>query len=152
MHMHFTPISRRTGGAMLALGCMCLLCFAAQGAGAVKVYSLVVNLSRTNGYALGSDIAGQLIVGPSQALSGTIDIDQVNGLYIGPSGNFWTHTRGQSLTGNFTLDSAGRATATIATPQFVTTELIFYVVDQSTALVMERDATPAVGILQVQSF
>jgi len=53
---------------MLVLGGMLVLCCAAQEVGAVSVYSLPFSLSRTNGYALGDDIAGQFVLsvnGPS---------------------------------------------------------------------------------------
>ena len=99
-----------------------------------------------------TDVAGQLIVSPSANFSGTMDLDQLNGLYLGPSGNFWTQTPGQSVTGQFAVDSAGRAPSTITTTQLGTMELILYVVNQSTVLIIESDATPAVGMLQVQSF
>jgi hypothetical protein len=109
-----------------------------------------------------TDISGQLGASASSTLSGTLDIDQVDGTYLGPAGNFWTQLPGQSATGTFAVDSAGRAIASIETTlpsttqagvtQVSTISVIFYVVNPSTVLVMETDATPAVGLLQIQSF
>jgi hypothetical protein len=109
-----------------------------------------------------TDISGQLVASASSTLSGTLDIDEVDGTYLGPAGNFWTQLPGQSATGSFAVDSAGRAIASIATTlpsttqagvtQVSTIPLVFYVVNASTVLVMETDATPAVGLLQIQSF
>lgn len=109
-----------------------------------------------------TDIAGQLIVDTTSAVTGTIDVDQLNGLYLGPSGNFWTQIPGQPATGNIVMGSSGRATLSLATTLPSTTQtgvtlpgaisLVIYVVDSSTAIVMENDATPAVGMLQLQSF
>lgn len=134
-----------------------------QGNYALSLQQLGSVNTRQNTAAVGeavgtwSDISGQLIASASSALTGTVDVDQMNGFYVGASGNFWTLTSGQLATGNFATDSAGRATASISIPLPGTnlpgsTALIFYVVNGSTVLVIETDATPAAGILQVQTF
>jgi len=104
-----------------------------------------------------SDISGQIMASSSSNLTGTLDIDQVNGLFLGPSGNFWMQTPGASTTGNFTTGAQGRFTGSITLPATTSTQpgtlgAVFYVVDDSTVMLLENDATPAVGILRVQNF
>jgi hypothetical protein len=106
-----------------------------------------------------ADISGQVIASNSFDLSGTFDIDQINGVYLAPAGNIWTQTLAQPVTGNFTSGTQGRFTGTITINQTVTTpgplgtlSEIFYVVDSSHILALEDDSTPAVGVLQLQNF
>lgn len=104
-----------------------------------------------------TDFSGQIVADASSNITGTLDIDQLNGLYLGPSGDLWTQTPGATLTGGFTADAQGRAPGTIATnqqgvSQVGTLGVIFYVVDDSTVLLLESDTQPAVGILQLQNF
>ena len=120
----------------------------------------IVNSARnqsTVGLSAGawSDISGQIVASASSTITGTLDLDQVNGLFLGPSGNFWTQTPALSATGNFTTGPQGRFTGSITTTQLglpVITEGVFYVVDDSTVLFLEDDAIPAVGILELQNF
>jgi hypothetical protein len=122
----------------------------------------VVNLSRnsaTTGYPVGawSDLSGQIIASGSSSITGILDIDQLNGLFLGPSGNFWTQTPGASVMGNFTPGTQGRFTGSITIPitnptQSGTLALVLYVVDDSTVMILEDDSTPAIGILQMQNF
>jgi hypothetical protein len=116
-----------------------------------SVNSLV---SVSNGTPAGSwsDIVGQVTSDGISSLSGTVDADQVNGQFIGYSGNFWTQTSGTPLTGNFSAGAQGRFTGSLTTaPTGAMTE-IFYVVNDSTIVYQEADSIPAVGILQVQNF
>lgn len=105
-----------------------------------------------------SNITGQIIASGSSNLTGVLDIDQLNGLFLGPSGNMWTQMPNTSVAGDFTSDTPGRLTgsitlpATTVTAQPVTLGLVFYAVNNSTVLVLEQDAVPAVGILQLQNF
>jgi hypothetical protein len=99
-----------------------------------------------------SDISGQIIATSSSAITGSLDIDQVNGLFLGPSGNFWAQTPSASLTGGFTAGAQGRLTGSLTTNQLGTVGVILYVVDDSTVLLLEGDAVPAVGVLQLQNF
>ena len=124
--------------------------------------------STTAGNPVGawSDLTGQIIVSGSAnatgtldtSITGTLDIDQVNGLYIGLNGNFWTQTPAVPVTGDFTDGAQGRLTGSITVPPIIPTALpntmglIFYVVDNSTVMVLEQDTTPAVGILRLQNF
>jgi hypothetical protein len=106
-----------------------------------------------------ADISGQIIASNSSTLSGTVDIDQINGVYLGPSGNTWTQTPDQSVTGSFSADAQGRFTGTITINQTVTTpgqlgtlSEIFYVIDNSHVMLLENDSTPGIGILELQDF
>jgi hypothetical protein len=105
-----------------------------------------------------SDISGQIIANSSSTIAGSLDIDQLNGLYLAPSGNFWTQTRSVSPTGDFTPGTQGRLTGSLKIPPLGTNPLsntmtiMLYVVDNSTVLVLEVDATPAVGVLHLQTF
>jgi hypothetical protein len=98
------------------------------------------------------DISGQLVASNSSNITGTLDIDQVNGAILGPSGNFWMQSPETSVTGSFTAGAQGRATGSIVISPLVTLELVFYVVDTSTVIVLEEDTSPAVGIFQRQNF
>jgi hypothetical protein len=110
--------------------------------------------SQTVGLPIGSwsDVSGQIIASGSSTITGTLDIDQVNGLFLGPSGNFWTQTPGASLTGDFTAGAQGRFTGSLTTTQLGTMGVILYIVDDSTVLLLEGDAIPAAGILRSQNF
>jgi len=106
-----------------------------------------------------ADISGQIIASNSSTLSGTADIDQIDGVFQGPSGNVWTQTPDQSVTGSFSAGPQGRFTGTIVINQLVTIpgqlgtlNLIFYVIDSSHVMLLEDDSTPAVGLLQSQNF
>ena len=133
-----------------------------QGTYAMSVQQLgTLNLARnqTLGLPIGawSDISGQIIASSSSNLTGILDIDQVNGLFLGPSGNFWTQAPSASTTGNFTTGAQGRFTGSITLPattsiQPGTLGAVFYVVDDSTVMLLENDATPGVGMLWVQNF
>ena len=142
-----------------------------QGIYAANIQQLgIIDPSRlttvsTQGYPIGpwSDLSGQIVASGSSSsntgtITGTLDIDQVNGLYLGLSGNLWTQTLGTSVTaGSYTYGVQGRYTGSITTNQplptggFFSMDGIFYVVDNSTVLFLEDDATPAVGIIQSQS-
>jgi hypothetical protein len=139
-----------------------------QGTYAANIQQLgIIDLSRpkTQGYPIGpwSDLSGQVVASGSSSsntgtLTGVLDIDQVNGLYLGLSGNLWTQTLGTSVTaGSYTNGVQGRYTGSITTNQplpmggFFSMDGIFYVVDNSTVLFLEDDATPAVGIIQSHS-
>ncbi len=113
------------------------------------------------GLAVGAwaDISGQIIASNSSALSGTVDIDQVNGLFLGPSGNIDTQTPAQPVTGTFSSGTQGRVTGSITINQTVTTPgqlgtlgEIFYIIDSSHVMLLESDSTPAIGILELQNF
>jgi hypothetical protein len=108
----------------------------------------------TTGVPIGAwtDLSGQIVATSSSTLTGTLDIDQLNGLFLAPSGNFWMQTPGASVTGNFTTGAQERFTGSITTTQLGTMAGIFYVVDNSTVMFLEDDTTSAVGILQVQNF
>jgi len=106
-----------------------------------------------------ADVSGQIIASNSSTLSGTVDIDQINGVYLGPSGNIWTQTPDQSVTGSFSSGTQGRFTGSITINQTVTIpgqlgtlSEIFYVIDSSHVMLLEDDSTPAVGVLQLQNF
>jgi hypothetical protein len=106
------------------------------------------------GLAVGAwtDISGQIMATNSSTLVGTVDIDQINGVFLGPSGNIWTETTGQSVTGNFSAGAQGRFSATITTNQLGPLSAILYVVDSSHVVLLEDDSTPAAGVLQLQNF
>jgi hypothetical protein len=129
-----------------------------QGTYAASVQQLGLVDGARNSQAVGlpigtwSDVSGQIIASASSTITGTVDVDQVNGLFLGPSGDFWTQTPGASLTGDFTAGAQGRFTGSLTTTQLGTMGVILYVVDDSTVLLLEGDATPAVGILQLQNF
>ena len=129
-----------------------------QGTYAAGIQQLgLLNVARNAnvvGLPLGAwgDISGQLVASNSSNITGTLDIDQVNGAILGPSGNFWTQSPGTSVTGSFTAGAQGRATGSIVISPLVTVELVFYVVDTSTVIVLEEDTSPAVGIFQRQNF
>ena len=136
-----------------------------QGTYAASVQQLgLVNVARNPSVALPvgpwTDISGQIIASSSSGITGTLDVDQVNGLFLGPSGNFWTQTPGVSLTGGFAVGAQGRDTGTLTLNQLVsittnqpeTMSVILYVVDDTTAMLLENDGSPAAGILQVQKF
>jgi hypothetical protein len=131
---------------------------ALQGMYSANVQQLgIIDVARnllTVGQPTGSwtDISGQVVASNSSTITGTVDIDQVNGEYLGPCGNLWTQSPGQSITGNFTAGTGGRDTGTITTNQLGTVGGIFYVVDGSTVMLFEDDATPAIGILRLQNF
>jgi hypothetical protein len=110
--------------------------------------------SQTVGLPVGawSDASGQIIASSSSTITGTLDIDQVNGLFLGPSGDFWTQTPGASVTGDFTAGAQGRFSGSLTTTQLGTMGVILYVVDDSTVLLLEGDAIPAVGIFRAQNF
>jgi hypothetical protein len=113
------------------------------------------------GLAVGawSDISGQIIASNSSTLSGTVDIDQIDGVFQAPSGNIWTQTPDQAVTGSFSAGTQGRFAGSITINQTVTTpgqlgalNVIFYVIDSSHVMLLEDDSTPAVGLLQLQNF
>jgi hypothetical protein len=119
------------------------------------------NRSASSGLFVGAwtDISGQIIAGSSSTLSGTLDIDQINGLYLAPSGNIWTQTPDQTVSGNFASGTQGRFTGAItinpiviAPGQLGTLSEIFYVIDSSHVMLLEGDSTPATGLLQLQNF
>jgi hypothetical protein len=130
--------------------------FQGNYSGSVQQLGLVTSTrnSQTVGLPMGawSDISGQIIATSSSAITGSLDIDQVNGLFLGPSGNFWAQTSDASLTGGFTAGAQGRLTGSLTTNQLGTVGVILYVVDDSTVLLLEGDAVPAVGVLQLQNF
>ena len=130
--------------------------FQGNYSGSVQQLGLVTSTrnSQTVGLPMGawSDISGQIIATSSSAITGSLDIDQVNGLFLGPSGNFWAQTPSASLTGGFTAGAQGRLTGSLTTNQLGTVGVILYVVDDSTVLLLEGDAVPAVGVLQLQNF
>jgi hypothetical protein len=106
-----------------------------------------------------ADISGQIIASNSSTLSGTLDIDQIDGVFLAPSGNIWTQTPGQPVTGNFSAGTQGRFTGSITVNQTVTVpnqlgtlNVILYVVDSSHVMLLEDDSTPAIGILELQNF
>jgi hypothetical protein len=113
------------------------------------------------GLAVGAwtDISGQLIASNSSTLSGTVDIDQIDGVFLAPSGNIWTQTPDQAVTGSFSAGAQGRFTGSITVNQIVTTpgelgtlSVILYVIDASHVMLLEDDSIPAVGLLQSQNF
>jgi hypothetical protein len=105
-----------------------------------------------------SDISGQIVASNSSTLTGTIDIDQIDGVFLAPSGNIWTQTPNQAVTGSFSAGTQGRFTGSITINQTIvpgqlgTLGEIFYVIDSSHVMLLENDATPAVGILELQNF
>jgi hypothetical protein len=106
-----------------------------------------------------ADISGQIIASNSSTLSGTLDIDQINGVFLGPSGNIWTQTPGQAVTGSFSAGTQGRFTGSITINQIVTSpgqlgtlNEIFYVIDSSHVMLLENDSTPGIGFLELQNF
>jgi len=105
------------------------------------------------------DISGQIMVSNSSTLSGTVDIDQIDGVFLAPSGNIWTQTPDQAVTGSFSAGTQGRFSGSITVNQTVTTpgqlgtlSVILYVIDGSHVMLLEDDSTPAVGLLQSQNF
>jgi hypothetical protein len=120
-----------------------------------------VSRSATLGLEVGAwaDISGQIVASNSSTLSGTVDIDQINGVFLAPSGNIWTQTPDQAVTGSFSAGTQGRFTGSITINQTVTIPgqlgtlgEIFYVIDSSHVILLESDSTPAVGILELQNF
>jgi hypothetical protein len=120
-----------------------------------------VSRSASLGLEVGAwaDISGQIIASNSSALSGTLDIDQIDGVFLAPAGNIWTQTASQAVTGNFSAGTQGRFTGSITINQTVTApgqlgtlNVILYVVDSSHVMLLEDDSTPAVGILELQNF
>ncbi len=106
-----------------------------------------------------ADISGQIVASDSSMLSGTIDIDQIDGVFLAPSGNIWTQTPNQPVTGSFSAGTQGRFTGSITVNQTVTIPgqlgtlgEIFYVIDSSHVMLLESDSTPAVGVLELQNF
>lgn len=106
-----------------------------------------------------ADISGQIIASNSSTLSGTLDIDQIDGVFLAPSGNIWTQTPDQAVTGTFSSGTQGRFTGSFTINQIVTTpgqlgtlNVILYVVDSSQVMLLEDDSTPAVGLLELQNF
>jgi hypothetical protein len=106
-----------------------------------------------------ADLSGQIIASNSSTLSGTLDVDQIDGVFLAPTGNIWTQTPGQAVTGNFSVGTQGRFTGSITVNQAVTSpnqlgtlNVILYVVDSSHVMLLEDDSTPAVGILELQNF
>jgi len=106
-----------------------------------------------------TDISGQIIASNSSTLSGTVDMDQINGLFLSPSGNVDTQTPAQPVTGTFSSGAQGRFTGSITINQTVTVPgqlgtlgEIFYIIDSSHVMLLEDDSTPAVGILELQNF
>jgi len=106
-----------------------------------------------------TDISGQIVAGNSSTLSGTVDIDQIDGVFLAPSGNTWTQTPDQAVTGSISPGTQGRFMGLITINQTVTipSQLgtlgeIFYVIDSSHVMLLENDSTPAIGILQLQNF
>jgi hypothetical protein len=105
-----------------------------------------------------ADISGQLVASNSSTLSGTVDIDQIDGVFLAPSGNIWTQTPAQAVTGSFSAGTQGRFAGSItinqtAMPgQLGTLAEIFYVIDSAHVMFLESDSTPAVGILELQNF
>jgi len=106
-----------------------------------------------------ADISGQIIASNSSTLSGTLDIDQIDGVFLAPSGNIWTQTPDQAVTGTFSSGTQGRFTGSLTINQIVTTpgqlgtlNVILYVVDSSQVMLLEDDSTPAVGLLELQNF
>jgi hypothetical protein len=130
--------------------------FQGDYAGSVQQLGVVdgARNSQTVGLPVGawSDASGQIIASSSSTITGTLDIDQVNGLFLGPSGDFWTQTPGASVTGDFTAGAQGRFSGSLTTTQLGTMGVILYVVDDSTVLLLEGDAIPAVGIFRAQNF
>lgn len=116
--------------------------------------------SSTTGVPVGAwnDLSGQIVASGASTITGALDIDQLNGLFLVPSGNLWTQTVGAAVTGNFAAGTQGRFPGSITIPaaqnaiQPDTLGGVFYVVDDSTVMFLEDDATPAVGILQLQNF
>lgn len=122
---------------------------------------IYVSRAASLGLEVGSwaDISGQLIASNSSTLSGTLDIDQIDGIFLAPSGNIWTQTPNQPVTGNFSAGTQGRFTGsitvnpTVTEPyQLGTLNVILYVVDSSHVMLLEDDSTPAAGILELQNF
>ena len=120
-----------------------------------------ISRSPTLGLEVGawSDISGQIIASNSSTLSGTVDIDQIDGVFLAPAGNIWTQTTGQAVTGSFSTGTQGRFTGSITVNPTVTIPgqlgtlgEIFYVIDSSHVMLLENDSTPAVGILELQNF
>jgi hypothetical protein len=106
-----------------------------------------------------ADLAGQINADGISSFTGVVDVDQLDGHYIGASGVFWTQTPNSAITGSFASGAQGRFTGSFttdaaATPTNTTGLLpqIFYVVDNSTVLFQESDTTTAVGTLQLQNF
>jgi len=106
-----------------------------------------------------ADISGQIVGSNSSTLSGTVDIDQINGRFLGPSGNIWAQTPAQPVTGIFSSGAQNRVIGSITINQTVTTPgqlgtlgEIFYIIDSSHVMLLENDSTPAVGLLQLQNF
>jgi hypothetical protein len=105
------------------------------------------------------DISGQIIAGNSSTFSGTLDIDQIDGVFLASSGNIWTQTPDQSVAGTFSAGTQGRFTGSITINQTVTVpnqlgtlNVILYVVDGSHVMLLEDDSIPAVGLLELQNF
>lgn len=128
-----------------------------QGTYAASLQQLgLINSARNSsvGLPIGlwTDVSGQIIARGSSNLSGSLDIDQLNGLYLAPSGSFWTQTSGASMTGEFASGAQGRFTGSITSTQLATMGVTFYLVDDSTVLILEDDGIVAVGVLQLQNF
>ncbi len=120
-----------------------------------------ISRSATLGLEIGAwaDISGQIVASSSSTFSGTLDIDQIDGVFLAPSGNIWTQTPDKPVTGNFSSGTQGRFTGSITINQTVTApyqlgtlNVILYVVDSSQVMLLEDDSTPAVGILELQNF
>jgi len=108
---------------------------------------------------LWNDLSGQIIASSSSSISGTLDIDQLNGVFSAPSGNLWSQTPDQAVTGAFSSGAQGRFTGTITINQNVTAPgqlgtlgEIFYIIDSSNVMLLESDSTVGIGTLELQNF
>jgi hypothetical protein len=86
------------------------------------------------------DAVGVLDANGISTLTGTADINMQGGI-LSPN---------TPLTGSFVGNATGRFTGSIVTPT-VTLPEIFYLLNASTALLLETDTTPSTGLLQLQS-
>ena len=107
-----------------------------------------------------SNFSGLVTADGISNLSFKLDTDQINGRYIGKQGSFWTQTAAAPTTGAYTAGGTpSRFTGSISLPlleiippQTGDVPFFFYVVDGSTVLYLEGDASPAVGEFRLQTF
>jgi hypothetical protein len=118
----------------------------------------------SNGAAVGqvgawNDFLGVLTAGSQSTLVGSVDLDQ----FDESSGAFWTQTIDAALSGNFSATGQqGRFTGSFSiscpagstgcTSPPVTSNQVFYILNDSTVLSLGLDSGPSTGILQSQQF
>lgn len=88
------------------------------------------------------DAAGQIMADGMSSLTGTMDVNQ----FAGP-----TETPAVPFTGTFTANSDGRFSGSLMSPITGPLNEVFYVLDSSTVLMLESDAVPGTGLLQLQN-